>query len=190
MQVAAGDAPQAGLRDPTEELPPVEELDPIEEPAQLPPAPREVAGGERDGGRRPGVVRVRGENRGARGARLLHRRRRPVVHRDEAAQPDRDGVSGAVRVRVVVGELEAGHEQEPVGRERAEALALDFGEVGAGGGGIHARAPVPERPRIVAAQDVVGDAENIEAGRSVEVDHRCERKLAVAPSRVRVELAE
>jgi hypothetical protein len=119
-------------------------------------------------------VPVRGENRGARGARLLHRRGRPVVHRDEAAQPDCNGVSGAVRVRVVVRELEAGHEQEPAGRERASALALDLGEVGADVGGIHARAPVPERPRIVAAQDVVGDTENIEAGRSVEVDHRCE----------------
>jgi hypothetical protein len=40
--------------------------------------------------------------------------------------------------------------------------------------GVDARAPVLERPRIVAAQDVVGDAENIEAGRCVEVDHRCE----------------
>jgi hypothetical protein len=99
-------------------------------------------------------------------------------------------VSGAIRVRVVVGELEAGQEQEPVGRERAGALALDLREVGADVGGVDARAPVPERPRIVAAQDVVGDTENIEAGRSVEVDHRCERKLAVAPSRVRVELAE
>jgi hypothetical protein len=140
--------------------------------------------------RRPAVVPVRGENRGARGARLLHCRGRPVVHRDEAVQPDCDGVSGAVRVRVVVGELEAGHEQESVGRERAGALALDLREVGADVCGVDARAPVPEWPRIVAAQDVVGDTENIEAGRSVEVDHPSERKLAVAPSRVRVELAE
>ena len=39
VQVAAGDAPQAGLRDPTEQLPPVDELDAIDEPAQLAPAP-------------------------------------------------------------------------------------------------------------------------------------------------------
>jgi hypothetical protein len=136
------------------------------------------------------VVRVRGENRGARGARLLHRRGRPVVHRDEAAQPDRDGVSGPVRVRVVVGELEAGHEQEPVGRERAGALALDLRKIGADVGGVDARAPVLERPRVGAAEDVVGDAENVEGGRSIQVDHRRERKLAVAPSRMRVELAE
>jgi hypothetical protein len=37
---------------------------------------------------------------------------------------------------------------------------------------------------------VVGDAEDVEAGRSVEVDHRPERELAVAPGRVGVELAE
>jgi hypothetical protein len=152
--------------------------------------PPEVAGGERDGRRRPAVVRVRGENRGARGARLAHRRGRAVVHRDEAVQPDRNGVTGAVRVRVVVGELEASHEQESVGRERAGALTLDRREVGADVRGVDARAPVPERSRIVAAQDVVGDAENIEAGRSVKVDHRSERKLAVAPGRVGVELGE
>jgi hypothetical protein len=99
-------------------------------------------------------------------------------------------VSGAVRVRVVVSEFEAGHEQKPVGRERADALALDLREVGVDVGRIDAGAPVPERPRIVAAQDVVGDAENIEAGRSVEVDHPSERKLAVAPRRVRVQFAE
>jgi hypothetical protein len=47
-----------------------------------------------------------------------------------------------------------------------------------------------ERPRIVAAQDVIGDAEDIETGCSVQVDDRSERKRAVAPSRVGVELAE
>jgi hypothetical protein len=76
-------------------------------------------------------------------------------------------VSGAVRVRIVVGEFEAGHEQESVGRERAGALTLDLREVSADVGGIDARAPVPEPPRIVAPQDVVGDTENIEAGWSV-----------------------
>jgi hypothetical protein len=34
------------------------------------------------------VVRVRGENRSRRTPRRLHRCCRPVVHRDEAAQPD------------------------------------------------------------------------------------------------------
>ena len=99
-------------------------------------------------------------------------------------------MTGTVWVRVVVGELEAGQEQESVGREGAGALALDLREVGADVRSIDAGAPVPERPGIVGAQDVVGDAEDVEAGRSVEVDHRPERELAVAPGRVGVELAE
>jgi len=72
-------------------------------------------------------------------------------------------MTGAVRVRVVVRELEAGHEQEAEGRERADALALDLREVGADVCGVDARAPVQQRPRIVAAQDVIGDAEDVEA---------------------------
>ena len=56
-------------------------------------------------------------------------------------------------------------------RGRAGALALELRQVGADVGGVDARAPVPERPRIVAAEYVVGNTENIEAGRSVEVDH-------------------
>ena len=133
---------------------------------------------------------MRDENRGARGARLLHRRGRPVVHDDEAVQPDRDGVTGAIRVRVVVRELEAGHEQQPVDRACAGPLALDLRQVGAHVRRVDTRPPVQQRPRIVAAQDVVGDAEDVEAGRAVEVDHRGQRKLTVAPSRVGVELAE
>jgi hypothetical protein len=133
---------------------------------------------------------VRSQNRGAGGASLLHRRGRPVVHRDEAAQPDGDGVSSKIRVRVVVRELEARHEQEPIGRERTSTLALDLRKIGADVRRIQARTPVPKRPRIVPPQHVVGDTEDIEARRSVEVDHRAKRKLAVAPTRVGVKLAE
>jgi hypothetical protein len=64
------------------------------------------------------------------------------------------------------------HEQEPVGREGAGALALR--EVRAHVRGVEARAPVPERPRIIAAQDVVADAVDVETGHSVEVDHHSE----------------
>jgi hypothetical protein len=52
------------------------------------------------------------------------------------------------------------------------------------------RDPLKPGPEHRPAQDVVGDAENIEAGRSGEVDHPSERKLAVAPRRVRVQFAE
>jgi hypothetical protein len=190
VEVAAGDARQSGLGDPAEELLSVEQLDAIEEPTQVSPAPSEVAGGERDRPRRSRVVGMGDHDRGTPVARRLESGSRPVVHRDKASQPDRDGVTGAVGVRIVVRELEAGHEHQAVGRERPVALALYVCEVGIDVRGVDARATVSERPRIIAAQDVVGNTENIEAGRSVEVDHRAERKLAVAPSRVGVELAE
>jgi hypothetical protein len=135
-------------------------------------------------------MRVRHENRRARSARRLHCRDYPVVHGDEATKPERDRVRGALRVRIVVRQLEPRHEQESVGRECAGTLALELGEVGAHVRLVETRASVPERPRIVATQDVVGDAEDVEAGGSVKVDHRPEGKLAVTPSRMGVELAE
>jgi hypothetical protein len=98
VQVAAGDGRQSRLRHPADQLLPVEKLHPIEEAPQLPPPPREVARRERDRRGWPSIVRVRGQNRGAGGASLLHRRGRPVVHRDEAAQPDGDSVSSKVRL--------------------------------------------------------------------------------------------
>jgi hypothetical protein len=133
---------------------------------------------------------MRGHNRGAGGARLLHRRGRPVVQGDQATQPDSDGMTSAVRVRVVVSELETRHQQHPVGRERTSALALDRREVSADVRGIDARARVPKRPRVVAAQDMVRDTEDVEAGPPVEVDHRPQRKLPIAPARVGVQLAQ
>jgi hypothetical protein len=45
-------------------------------------------------------------------------------------------------------------------------------------------------PGIVAAQDVVGHAEDVEARTPVELDQLRERQLAVAPGRVSVELAQ
>ncbi len=44
--------------------------------------------------------------------------------------------------------------------------------------------------RIVCAIGVVGDAQDVEAGRSVEVDDLANREVAVAPRRVCVELRE
>jgi hypothetical protein len=49
---------------------------------------------------------------------------------------------------------------------------------------------MPKRPRIVPPQYVVGDTEDVETGRSVKVDQRAKRKLAVAPARVGVKLAQ
>jgi Protein of unknown function (DUF1156) len=65
MQVAARDGREAGVGHPAEQLPLVEELYAVEEAAQPPPVGREVAGRMWDGRRRPEVVGVCDENRGA-----------------------------------------------------------------------------------------------------------------------------
>ena len=44
--------------------------------------------------------------------------------------------------------------------------------------------------RIVAANDVIGDAEHVEAGLTVGIDELTDRLRTVAPGRVGVELAQ
>jgi len=136
------------------------------------------------------LVRVRDDDRGAEISRQLYRRRRPVVHPDETPRPECHRVAGEVWVRVVVGQLEAGHQQQPVRRQCASPLALDLCAVLVEPVFVDARSSVQGRPRVVRAQHVVGDAENVEAGSAVEVDQLRHRQLAVAPRRVSVELTE
>src|SRR5688572_19311485 len=93
-----------------------------------------------------------------------------------------------VRVGMVVGELEAGDHDHPVERPRTLGLAVDCGHVLGEHGLVEARGL--GAPRVVAPQDVIGDAEDVEPGAAVEVDELPEGQLAVAPSRVGVELAE
>jgi hypothetical protein len=99
-------------------------------------------------------------------------------------------MAGVVGVRVVVGQLEAGHEHESVRLERAALLALDLGAVLVEPLLVDARSAVLRRPRVVGAQHVIGDAEDVEAGAAVEVDELRHRQLAVAPRGVSVELTE
>jgi hypothetical protein len=105
-------------------------------------------------------------------------------------QADRDGVAGPVGIRVVVGELEPGDDQQPEGRECSFTLLLDLVEIAGEALLAHAGASVACGPRIVVTEDVVGDAEHVEARSSVEIDQLGERQLAVAPRRVGVELAQ
>jgi hypothetical protein len=94
--------------------------------------------------------------------------------------------------RVVEGELETGDHEHPVRPRGAGRLAVDLGEVererhlvdGREGGAFLLA------PRVVGADDVVGDAEHIEATSAVEIDELTNRELAVAPARMRVKLAE
>jgi hypothetical protein len=132
-----------------------------------------------------------GDQRRPGAARLLERDVDPVVDPHELPAADRDRVRCAEWVEVVVGQLEAGNEQEVVlasgalrlGRELPQVLGV-FRSVEPTGRRIGCQ------PRVVAARNVVGDAEDVEAGASVEVDELADAQGAVAPVRMRVELAE
>src|SRR5689334_6865296 len=127
------------------------------------------------------LVRVRDDDRRAEVSRELHRRGRAVVHADEPSRRERDGVAGEIWVRVVVRQFQSWDEDEAVRRERARPLALDLRAVVVEPLFVDARASVQRRPRVVAAQHVVGDAEDVEPRAAVEVDYLRYRKLTVTP---------
>jgi len=99
-------------------------------------------------------------------------------------------VAGEIWVRIVVRQFQSRDEDEAVRRERARPLALDLRAVFVEPLFVDARASVQRRPRVVGAQHVVGDAEDVEPRAAVEVDYLRYRKLTVAPRGVSVELTE
>lgn len=116
------------------------------------------------------VVGVRDDDRGAEIARLLHGGARSVIHSDQAAGAQRDGVAGSVWIRVVVGEFEPRHEQQAEHRHCPNPLPVDLLAIGGEGGGIYARSPLLGGPGIVSAQDVIGHAKDVVPGGSVQID--------------------
>jgi hypothetical protein len=105
---------------------------------------------------------VGGNERGSRLARREERADEPLVRRDEVPQPDRDRVRGQVGLLVVVGQLDAGDDEQAVERKRPLRLGVDRAEVR---GEIAAvDAGLGESPGVVRAQDVVRDAEDVEPG--------------------------
>src|SRR5262249_4429832 len=93
---------------------------------------------------------------------------------------------GEVWVDVVDSELGAGQHDEPVLFECPFGLALDRPEVLGKPGGWDTEV----RPQIVGRVHVIGDAEDVELIRAVEVDEGSERAPPVAQRGVRVELGE
>src|SRR5262249_47037950 len=96
VEVAARHRGQLALGNPGEELAAVEELPPIDERGELAPVTREAL--RRTVGRDLAValaVGVRRDQGGPGSACSDERRLDPLVHRDEVAQADRDGVRRA-----------------------------------------------------------------------------------------------
>src|SRR5262249_23933742 len=115
-----------------------------------------------------------------------HRGMNSVLHRDRCRQPDGERMCGGVRLGCVVGELEPRQNQEVVERPSSFGMLLDRSEVLGEALGTNAEV----HPRIVLGVRVVGYAEDIESGDAVQIDQLAQRKLAVAPRRVSVKLAE
>ena len=121
-----------------------------------------------------------------------HRRGDPHLRRDEAAQSDRDCMGREPGIRVVAGDLEAWHEEEAVERARPLGLLLDRSQVGRMVPCVHVPGlgALSREPRVPVRERVVAQAEEVEAGVSVDIDELPEGERPVAPGRVCVQLAE
>ncbi len=113
-------------------------------------------------------------------ARGAQSRLEAFVDADEGAEADSDGMPGFDRVGILVGQLEAGQDEQVVQAARPLALGRDLVEVGVEVGLLD----------MEAGQGVVGDGEHVETGPAVEVAELAHAPGAVAPRRVGVELAE
>jgi hypothetical protein len=191
VEVARCDRRQTGLGDPAEQPCPVEELEAVSEPAQV-GVVREAPGEPARRERRLAVERVRRDERGAGLCSRSHRLRDPAVDGDELSEPDGNDVGRLGGVVIVVGQFEPRDDQHPVRRPRARRFALDLGQMRAPGALVERVEldSLPLAPGVVRADDVVGDAQHVEAVARVQVDELGDAQPAVAPARVRVQLAE
>ena len=95
--------------------------------------------------RRLAVIRMRRHEGGAGLDGRLDRSVDSLVDGDEAAQAERQRMRRQARVVVVVAQLEAGDDQQPVLLQGAGGLALDLGQIGveARRGDAQAAPPAP-----------------------------------------------
>jgi len=183
VKVARSDDGQARLGNPRERRMAVDQLPAVDKPGESVELAPEAAGGAPRRALRPRGVRR--DDRRPRAARRRHRLLDSVLKRQRRPQPDRDRVRGSVRVCRVDGEFETRQQQQAVPRPGQLRLCLHLLEVVRQSLGPHSEM----HPLIADRMGMVGDAENVEPCTAVERDEVLERKLTVAPGRMRVQLA-
>jgi catechol 2,3-dioxygenase-like lactoylglutathione lyase family enzyme len=191
VEVAARDARQARRGNPAEELPAVEELEPVSSSGQARIAGK-ATGQPRRVRRLLPVERMRGHDSRAGGRSRLDRSLDPRVDGYGLAQAERERVRRVRRIEVVIRQLEPWDDDEAVRAKSPRSLELQLGKVRIvplERQCVRARRLVGE-PWVVGADDVIGDAEDVEARQAVEIDELANGERSVAPRRVCVQLGE
>ena len=114
----------------------------------------------------------------------------PSIDRDVPLETDSDGVSREVGIVVVVGQLEPGQEEEVVVAACPLGFVPDLREIVVIVLGADAACRRLAGRPVVRADDVVGEAEDVEPDRTVDVDDLPDRERTVTPAAVRVQFGE
>ena len=98
---------------------------------------------------------------------------------------------GVTRIGVLIRQLEARYDDQVVQQTGSRGLSLDRLEVFVEVPRVYVvRRRALRQPGVTAAHAVVGDTEDVEAARAVEIDGLPQAEIPVAEGRVAVELAE
>ena len=185
VEVSGGNTGQSLGGDPREDVRAVDQLVTVDQRAQAVGLAREAASRSPRDGILLARMRVGGDRRRACGAGLAECGREPVVERHQPVEADGQRVRRLVGIGVGVGQLDSGDQQQAIGLQCPLGLLRDRLQVG-----VVRRAVDHRAGRVIRADDVVGDAEHVEAGHPVKVDQLLHGQGAVTPRCVRVQLAE
>ena len=184
VEVACGYEREVSFCDPRKELPAVRELPTVDDVLKTVPFAPEPARRTPEGPI-PGRVWVSRDDRGSMCSCFEDRGHDAALDRDELMQPERESMCRVVGDVPIVSQLEPGEDEEPVLGQGARRLELQLSE-------IAGPAPGVDRPvqRIIQPSGVICDAKNIESRCSVEIDELRDRKDAVTPRRVGMQLTQ
>ena len=113
-------------------------------------------------------------------ARRLDRRIEPILEAHEPVEADRHRVRGLLWVGVVPRQLQSRQHQQTIAAPGTFGLVADLGQVLVVDSG---------RDHRSVAHDVVRDAQHVEPGTAVQVDNVGQLEIAVAPARMRMQVA-